>query len=140
MGSNKINGFYNDFWFVRLKDLLSENVGKSRQHYLKVCAYWYILIEYEGYSEEQIINNLSSDTEKMKDIMKKWDVDNLAGFIERVHYIASAKQINHFIKIIKNSSASESVKKEIIDTIINEDIIETWHNNDSLEGEEDNNE
>lgn len=134
MESNKINGFYNDFWFVRLRDLLEENVGKSRQHYLKVCAYWYILIELEGYSEEQIINELSSHKDQMKSIMEKWDVDSLAGFIERVHYIASARQINHFIEIVKNSSASEAAKKEIVDTIINEDIIETWHNKNTSKG------
>src|SRR5699024_9941440 len=107
------------------RDLLEENVGKSRQHYLKVCAYWYILIEFEGYSEEQIINELSSHKDQMKSIMEKWDVDSLAGFIERVHYIASARQINHFIEIVKNSTESEEDKKEIVETITKEDSIET---------------
>ena len=130
MDSSKIDGFYNDFWFVRLNDLLKENVGKSRQDYIKVCAYWYILIEVEGYTEKQIMDELAQDGFKMNEIKEKWNVDSIAGFIERVHYIASAKQINHFVKIIKQSSATNEVKDEIIRTLMNEDIIETWNNDD----------
>src|SRR5699024_3643370 len=101
-----------------------------------VCAYWYILIEFEGYSEEQIINELSSHKDQMKSIMEKWDIDSLAGFIERVHYIESARQINHFIEIVKNSSASEAAKKEIINTINNEDIIEKWNNKNTYKSKD----
>lgn len=122
----KIKRFENDFWFSRLRDLLKQEASQSRKHYMKIAAFWYILIDFEGYSEEEVTNVLAQDGFKMKEIIEKWKVDNLANFIERVHYIASTKQIEHFIKIIKNSNASDETKQQLIDDVLSSNILDTW--------------
>ena len=77
----RVNNFENDFWFVRLRDLLKQEVSTSRKRFMKVAAYWYVLIELEDYSEEEVVNVLAQDGFKMKEIMEKWNVDNFANFM-----------------------------------------------------------
>ncbi|PTJ36442.1 hypothetical protein [Staphylococcus simulans] len=122
----KMNRFEKDFWFVRLRSLLQNDQSKTRKQFIKLAVYWYILIEIEGHTETEVIEKLSKDKGKMKGIADKWDVDNLTGFVERLHYIASTKQIEHFIKIVKTSNASKSVQNEIIEQLLRSDILEVW--------------
>lgn len=124
--NRKVNNFKSDFWFVRLKDLLQQEACTSRKHFIKLATYWYILIELEGYSEEDVTLNLSQDKDKLKEIMERWNLENFSGFVERVYYIASTKQIKSFIQIVKTSSASDEIKEEIINKVLEKDIIETW--------------
>ncbi|RIN97116.1 hypothetical protein BU002_02020 [Mammaliicoccus sciuri] len=124
--NRKINNFKSDFWFVRLKDLLQQDVSKSRTHYIKVATYWYILIEVEGYTEDDVINTLANENDRLKDIMKKSNLDSLSEFIEKLYYIASTKQIESFIRIVKSSSASDEAKDEIIRSLLEQDIIDSW--------------
>ncbi len=124
--NRKINNFRSDFWFVRLKDLLQQDVSKSRKHFIRVATYWYILLEVEGYTEEEVTNTLAEDNNTLKDIMKKSNLDSLSQFIEKLYYIASTKQIEAFIKVVKESSATNEVKDEIITNLLEQDIIDSW--------------
>lgn len=126
--NEKINKFENDFWFVRLRDLIKKDFSKTRKQFMRLATNWYILIEIEGYSEQEVIDELVNDKSKMADIIEKRNVKQLADFIEKVHYIASTKQIEHFIKIIKTSSASEEVQQELIEKLFTENILDTWEN------------
>ncbi|WP_341775916.1 hypothetical protein [Staphylococcus hyicus] len=126
VSDNVSSAIKNDFWFMRLKDLLKEDVSKSRKGFFKVAAYWYVLLEFENYSEEQVTNELALDGFKMKEIIEKYNIDDFATFIEKVHYIASTKQIEYFMRLIKNSSANSEVKNELIQSLLNSNIIETW--------------
>lgn len=122
----KVNRFETDFWFVRLRSLLQNDQSKTRKQFIQLAVYWYILVEIEGHTESEVIEKLSKDKGKMKGIADKWDVDNLAGFVERLHYIASTKQIEHFIKIVKESNASKDIQNQIIEQLMQSDILEVW--------------
>lgn len=122
----------NDFWFQRLRTLLKEDVVKSRKHFMKIATYWYVLIEYEGYSEDEVVNVLAQDGFKMNEIIDNWNVESLSSFIEKIYYIASTKQIEYFIVLIKQSSASEEVKAELIDSVMNSNMIDTWNPNQEI--------
>ncbi|EHT3670507.1 hypothetical protein KXP69_002278 [Staphylococcus pseudintermedius] len=122
----KVNRFETDFWFVRLRSLLQNDQSKTRKQFIQLAVYWYILVEIEGHTESEVIEKLSKDKGKMKGIADKWDVDNLAGFVERLHYIASTKQIEHFIKIVKESNASKDIQNQIIEQLLESDILEVW--------------
>ncbi|HDG8789447.1 TPA: hypothetical protein PBT65_001748 [Staphylococcus aureus] len=124
----KVSRFENDFWFVRLRDLLHQKQSYTRKQFMRLATYWYVLIEIEGYTEKEVIDVLSNNKAKMHEIVEKRNVKNLSDFIEKVHYIASTKQIEHFIQIIKNSSASEEVKNELIESLLASNILDTWHN------------
>jgi hypothetical protein len=125
----KIDRFENDFWFVRLRDLLNQKQSYTRKQFMRLATYWYVLIEMEGYTEKEVIDVLSNDKDKMQEIVKKRNVKSLSDFIEeKVHYIASTKQIEHFVKIIKSSSASDEVKNELIDKLLGSNILDTWNN------------
>lgn len=126
VSDNVSTAIKNDFWFMRLKDLLKEDVSKSRKGFFKVATYWYVLLEFEHYTEEQVTNELALDGFKMKEIIDQYNIDNFATFIEKVHYIASTKQIEYFLKLIKESSASDEVKNELIQSLLSSNIIETW--------------
>ncbi|MCD8845172.1 hypothetical protein [Staphylococcus gallinarum] len=116
-----------DFWFQRLRSLLKEDIAKSRKHFMKIATYWYVLIEYEGYTEDQVVNVLAQDGFKMNEIIDNWNVESLSAFIEKVYYIASTKQIEYFIQLIQASSATEEVKLELIDSVMNSNMIDTWN-------------
>lgn len=122
----KIKTFESDFWFKRLRDLIQNDKAKSRKQFMLLATYWYVLIEIEGFTESEVVDVLSQDKTTMHDIAEKRDIKKLSDFIERVHYIASTKQIEYFIKIIKNSSASETVKDELIHTLLHSEILDTW--------------
>jgi hypothetical protein len=125
----KIDRFENVFWFVRLRDLLNQKQSYTRKQFMRLATYWYVLIEMEGYTEKEVIDVLSNDKDKMQEIVKKRNVKSLSDFIEKVHYIASTKQIEHFVKIIKSSSkASDEVKNELIDKLLGSNILDTWNN------------
>lgn len=126
MTNKRVNAFKGDFWFTRLRDLLNENISKDRKHFMKLAAFWYVLIEYEGYTEDEVINQLSTDGFKMNDIKDKYKVDSLADFINKVHYIASTKMIQAFIDLIKESNVSEKDKETLINNLLEKDIIEAW--------------
>jgi hypothetical protein len=122
----KVKNFENDFWFIRLRDLLQKDQAKTRKQFMRLATYWYVLIEIEGYTENQVVEVLANDKAKMHDIVEKWNVKHLSDFIERVHYIASTKQIEHFINIIKRSSANEDIQQELIEDLLSSDILDTW--------------
>lgn len=130
MTKSKIRNFENDFWFVRLRDLIQNDQAKTRKEFMRLATYWFVLIEYEGYTESEVIEVLSQNKDKMQDILTKWDIKNLSNFIERIHYIASTKQIEYFIKLIKQSSASKEVQDELIQQLLNSDILDTWNNDE----------
>ena len=124
----KIHNFESDFWFKRLRDLIHNDQAKTRKQFMRLATYWYVLIELEGYSEEEVVQVLASNKSKMKEIVEKWNVKHFSDFIEKVHYIASTKQIEHFINIIKNSSATNEVKEELINKLLTSNILDTWNN------------
>lgn len=124
----KIHNFESDFWFKRLRDLIHNDQAKTRKQFMRLATYWYVLIEFEGYSEEEVVQVLASNKSKMKEIVEKWNVKHFSDFIEKVHYIASTKQIEHFINIIKNSSATNEVKEELINKLLTSNILDTWNN------------
>lgn len=126
MNNQRVNAFKGDFWFTRLRDLLQQNVSNNRKHFMKLAVFWYILIEYEGYSEDEVINVLASDGFKMNDIKEKYKVDDLSDFINKVHYIASTKMIQAFIDLIKESNVSDNDKEILINDLLKKDIIEVW--------------
>lgn len=126
MDNKKINAFKTDFWFTRLRDLLQQDVSDNRKSFMKLAMFWYVLIEYEGYSEDQVINTLASDGFAMIDIKEKYKIDNLSEFVNKVHYIASTKMIESFITLIKESNVSNESKDTLINDLLNKDIIETW--------------
>lgn len=126
MNNQRVNAFKGDFWFTRLRDLLQQNVSNNRKHFMKLAVFWYILIEYEGYSEDEVINVLASDGFKMNDIKEKYKVDDLSDFINKVHYIASTKMIQAFIDLIKESNVSDNDKETLINDLLKKDIIEVW--------------
>lgn len=123
----KIHNFESDFWFKRLRDLIHNDQAKTRKQFMRLATYWYVLIEFEGYSEEEVVQVLASNKSKMKEIVEKWNVKHFSDFIEKVHYIASTKQIEHFIIIIKNSSATDEVKEELINKLLTSNILDTWN-------------
>ena len=122
----KIHNFESDFWFKRLRDLIHNDQAKTRKQFMRLATYWYVLIEFEGYSEEEVVQVLASNKSKMKEIVEKWNVKHFSDFIEKVHYIASTKQIEHFVKIIKSSSATDEVKEELINKLLTSNILDTW--------------
>lgn len=124
----KIHNFESDFWFKRLRDLIHNDQAKTRKQFMRLATYWYVLIEFEGYSEEEVVQVLASNKSKMKEIVEKWNVKHFSDFIEKVHYIASTKQIEHFVKIIKSSSATDEVKEELINKLLTSNILDTWNN------------
>jgi len=126
MNNQRVNAFKGDFWFTRLRDLLQQNVSNNRKHFMKLAVFWYVLIEYEGYSEDEVINVLASDGFKMNDIKEKYKVDDLSDFINKVHYIASTKMIQAFIDLIKESNVSDNDKETLINDLLKKDIIEVW--------------
>lgn len=126
MNNQRVNAFKGDFWFTRLRDLLQQNVSNNRKHFMKLAVFWYVLIEYEGYSEDEVINVLASDGFKMNDIKEKYKVDDLSDFINKVHYIASTKMIQAFIDLIKESNVSDNDKEILINDLLKKDIIEVW--------------
>ncbi|WP_281512227.1 hypothetical protein [Mammaliicoccus vitulinus] len=126
MDNKKVNAFKGDFWFTRLRDLLQQDVSDDRKNFMKLAMFWYVLIEYEGYSEDEVINTLASDGFKMIDIKEKYKLDNLSEFVNKVHYIASAKMIESFIGLINESNVSNESKDTLINDLLNKDIIETW--------------
>lgn len=121
-----------DFWFQRLRSLLKEDIVKSRKHFMKVATYWYVLIEYEGYSEDEVVNVLAQDGFKMNEIIDNWNVESLSSFIEKVYYIASTKQIEYFVYLIQQSSASDEIKAELIDSVMNSNMIDTWNPSEEI--------
>lgn len=121
-----------DFWFQRLRSLINEDVVKSRKHFMKIATYWYVLIEYEGYSEDEVVNVLAQDGFKMNEIIDNWNVESLSSFIEKIYYIASTKQIEYFVYIIKESSASDEIKAELIDSVMNSNMIDTWNPSEEI--------
>lgn len=66
----KIDRFENDFWFVRLRDLLNQKQSYTRKQFMRLATYWYVLIEMEGYTEKEVIDVLSNDKDKMQEIVK----------------------------------------------------------------------
>ncbi|PTI79900.1 hypothetical protein BU064_03430 [Staphylococcus succinus] len=126
MNNQRVNAFKGDFWFTRLRDLLQQNVSNNRKHFMKLAVFWYVLIEYEGYSEDEVINVLASDGFKMNDIKERYKVDDLSDFINKVHYIASTKMIQAFIDLIKESNVSDNDKETLINDLLKKDIIEVW--------------
>lgn len=126
MNNQRINAFKGDFWFTRLRDLLQQDVSNNRQNFMKLSMFWYVLIEYEGYSEDEVVNTLASDGFKMNEIKDKYKIDNLSEFVNKVHYIASTKMIQAFIDLIKNSNVSDENKETLINDLMQKDIIETW--------------
>lgn len=126
MNNQRINAFKGDFWFTRLRDLLQQDVSNNRKHFMKLSMFWYVLIEYEGYSEDEVVNVLASDGFKMNDIKDKYKIDSLSEFVNKVHYIASTKMIQAFIDLIKESNVSEKDKETLIKNLLEKDIIDTW--------------
>lgn len=126
MNNQRMNAFKGDFWFTRLRDLLQQDVSNNRQNFMKLSMFWYVLIEYEGYSEDEVVNTLASDGFKMNEIKDKYKIDNLSEFVNKVHYIASTKMIQAFIDLIKNSNVSDENKETLINDLMQKDIIETW--------------
>lgn len=116
-------------WFHRLNPLLDKSVSPTRSHFMFSAASMYALIELEKIPESEI-QNLLLDGFKMEDLTKKWDVLSLADFIDKVSVMAFSKHIRHFVEVVKSTDASDEVKVEIIDKIMNQDLRKSWEETD----------
>lgn len=126
MNNEKTNKFKSDFWFTRLRDLLNEDISKDRRKFMKIAVFWFVLIEYEGYTEEEVTRVLANDGFKSQKLIEDYKIDDLAMFVDKVNYIASTNMIKTFIELIKASNVSDKDKEKLIHDLLEKDIIEAW--------------
>ena len=93
---------------------------------MKIAVFWFVLIEYEGYTEEEVTRVLANDGFKSQKLIEDYKIDDLAMFVDKVNYIASTNMIKTFIELIKASNVSDKDKEKLIHDLLEKDIIEAW--------------
>lgn len=123
----QVNELRQDKWLQRIEPFLrDETVSKSRNHFMLTCAFYYALLELENLSEKDV-ESLMQDGFLVEEKAKKWRVNELATFIDRVAMVSSTRMLEHIILIVRNSEASDEVKESIIHEMINQNVTESWN-------------
>lgn len=120
-----IESLKNDKWISRLQPLLKSDVSQTRHHFMLSSAFQYILFELEQLNDDEI-QNVTMNPSQVEDVAKKWNVSEMAQFIDRVAMVSSTRMLEHIIMIIKKSNISDADKESIIHEIVTQNVTESW--------------
>lgn len=112
-------------WLQDLLKLTTTDVSESRNHFLLLSAWMYASEQLEGLSPEESAQ-IMQDGFKVEDIMKKWNVDSLAEFLDAVSLLSSMRIIEYIRHIIGTSDLFDTDKQKLLKPILEMNINDTW--------------
>lgn len=145
MSEPKLKDLNQDYWLPKLNSILKSDVGKTRSKYMLAVSFYYIIAKLEKIPDDQLqllyksfigfkdtqdasVIGINHVNDQVNQIAQKWDVDELADFVNKVSLVSATNVIAGMSAAIKmNDSLTESQKNELIQQIYHLDMMDMWY-------------
>lgn len=144
MAEPKLSDLNNDYWLPILNSILKSDVGKKRSEFMLASSFYYIVAKLEEIPEDQLhllyssfigfkapqdesVIGINHVNEHVSELAEKWNVDELADFVNKVALISSTNVIAGMsAQIRKDSSLTKEQQDRLIQSIYEQDMMDMW--------------
>ena len=141
----KLKDLNNDYWLPKLNAMLKSDVGKKRHEFMLAVSFYYAIARLEKVKDEELhllyqsfigfkspdessVIGINHVNKQVEELAEKWDVDDLADFVNKVALVSSTNVIAGMTAAIKtNDSLSKKQQDELIQQIYNMDMMDMWY-------------
>ena len=146
----KLSDMNSDYWLPKLKSILHSDVGRSRPRYMLAVSFYYAIAQLEKIPEDQLqflynsftgfkgadeasVMGINHVNEQVESLAQKWEVDQMADFVDKVSLVSATNVIAGIAAIIRqNESLSDEQKDQLIQDIYLKDIMNMWFGGEQL--------
>lgn len=141
----KLKDLNNDYWLPKLNSILKSDVGKHRSQYMLAVSFYYAIAKLEKVPDDQLqllyqsfigfkapqdesVIGINHVNQQVEDLAKKWDVDELADFVNKVSLISATNVIAGMNAAIQmEDSLTEHQKQNLTKQIYELDMMDMWY-------------